>query len=133
MSVFQASVAGNMGQPANAGPLATPASAPGTGGGTPTTPASGGRGGDGARKGAPRVHAQSASGRRKRRIMTMKTIGSAAFNPPVRRGSGSQPACRSGGQASGGVLLPEDPRAEDTELVADDHRQRHEHEVERIA
>src|SRR5690348_16417156 len=134
MSVFHASSAGNIGQPASTGPPPTTPPSGDTGGGDTTTPPSGAPpGGDPLRKGPPpRLHAQRASISTKRRIMVIETIGPAAFNPPEGRGSGSTSACSSGGQASRGVLLAEDPRAEDAELIADDHRQGHQREVERV-
>src|SRR5690348_14363964 len=102
MSVFHASSAGKIGQPARTGPAAATPPSGGGGGGETTTPPSGdGAGGGPPRKGVPRLHAQRASMTTKRRTMVIETIGAPAFNPPEGRGSGSPSACSSGGQAGG--------------------------------
>src|SRR4051812_30313201 len=93
MSVFHASLAGNIGQPAKVGPApATPPSGPRAGGDS-ATPASGTMGGGGAaRKGAPpRVHAQRATSKKKRRIIRLKPSERPLSTRPQGVGAAARP------------------------------------------
>src|SRR3954465_12100725 len=130
MSWFHAFVGGSIAQPASAGPLAvggggggSPASAgappslgrtPASGSAPPSGPCSTGR-----TSGPPRA-----------RSATVSATNVRIYQVKQRQSGRSTP--NSSAQPSGLIPLPEDPRAQNAELVADHHRHRHQSEIERI-